>query len=54
MNAATVLVLVILILMLSGAAYYSYKTTRYGSWCSGCPKRSSCHQNPINCTIKKE
>ena len=46
---ANIAVIVILILMVSGACYYIYKEKKKGSHCIGCPMAASCPKKSTDC-----
>ena len=54
MNGATALVLGVVILMIIGAAYGTYRMVKDHTYCSECPNKGECCGNPINCTIRNE
>ncbi|MBO4502932.1 MAG: FeoB-associated Cys-rich membrane protein [Candidatus Methanomethylophilus sp.] len=56
MNLATVAVLILIFVIVGGAAYRVYRMIRDGNVCYGCSaKCSECRDgNPINCTFDKK
>lgn len=55
MNLATFVTLVIVVLILAGAAYNLYHMVRRNDLCYACPNSGNCGcSNPINCSIRCE
>ncbi len=54
MNAATALVLVIVIGIIAVAVWETYRMVKYHTYCDGCPNKGECNRSPINCTIRND
>ena len=55
MNTATLLTLATVVLVVSWAAFRTYRMIRSNDLCYACPNRGQCACcNPINCSIKKD
>lgn len=53
MNAASLLVLAVVVAIIAFAAWGTYRIIATRTYCSGCPNKELCGGGPINCTIKK-
>ncbi len=56
MNAATIIAVLVIALLLYAAIRYIYKEKKKGSACIGCPYASSCqkHRSGASCSIPQE